>query len=752
MELDMDQSMPFRNAVTGGLLSAVLTKFAEPTVIALSSHVKAGVSRRFHFSLPFNINILMVVISVLVPLSATLLAVGWSAVDALETANIRLKVAMAEQNVAGLLVERLRAINALQREFASRSEIAEPPNGTDSDAIARWRILNTFIEPFSSLTAAYVGYKDGSFSQASVLTRDSVERQQEIDAPPRATRVLWLISMRGGRRLETQVFCDDAGNIVQWRVIVNGTYDPRNRPWYQAASQLHRQTLTDPYQFVQHGGTGVTAAIPLTNQNGVLAADFSLASLSTILREYRVSRSARMKVMTDHGDVLADSMIAPTATSVAIPGEGSEEELSRAMVRSVRDRSAKSTEREPERLEIGGKPYVILAQTLPRAADKNLFLTIAIPAKELRVESNALIKRTGILALVAIAAAIALVGLVSRTLARALERLAQQAQRFQRLDFSDSTAVRSRIIEISHLAHAIDRMRSGLDLFGRYIPKQIVRSLLESADAGKIGGVHRDVTVMFTDIEGFSAISEAIDPQELMARLSEYFKRIAGAIINNHGTVDKYVGDGIMAVWNAPDADDDHVANACRAALAILRASQELAEEWQQQGIPPFYTRVGIHRGIGVAGNVGSVDRMNYTVMGAVVNLASRIEGINKVYGTRVLASSRVYEVIPHEFIWRRIDRVVPVGTSEAQDIYELMADRADPETIPPFSERLVVAWEHAMSLYQSGNFAAAQRDFGRLCIRFPDDAASQVLAERCEAYEAGIPANWDGITRLVDK
>jgi hypothetical protein len=112
------------------------------------------VSPRFHFSLPFNVNILMVVMSVLVPLSATPLAIGWSAVDALETANTRLRVAMAEENVARLLVERMSAIGALQREFASQSEIAEPASGTDSDAIARRRILNTFIEPFSSLTAA----------------------------------------------------------------------------------------------------------------------------------------------------------------------------------------------------------------------------------------------------------------------------------------------------------------------------------------------------------------------------------------------------------------------------------------------------------------------------------------------------------------------------------------------------------------------------------------------------------------------
>jgi adenylate cyclase len=459
--------------------------------------------------------------------------------------------------------------------------------------------------------------------------------------------------------------------------------------------------------------------------------------------------------MTDSGDVLADSILNESGSRDSIPAREVERQIDAAMVGAMRELPDKAAEDDSKRLKIEGESYLMLARALPPAIDKQLYLTIAIPEKEFTVETDELITRAAILALVAVSAAGVIVVVVSRLLAHTLKRLTEQTQRFRHLDFSDTTLLRSGVREISRLAIAIDRMRSGLELFGHYIPKQIVRRLLDSDDAGKIGGVRRDVTVMFTDIQGFSAISESIEPEVLMSRLSEYFDRIASAIIANRGTVDKYIGDGIMSVWNAPDTDSDHVANACRGALSILKASQELAEEWQRQGVPPFHTRIGIHRGLGVVGNVGSTDRMNYTLIGSIVNLASRLEGINKVHGTRILASAAVYEGVRDRFVWRQIDRVVPMGTSEAYDIYDLIAERSAlaREATARLPERLMATWDQALALYLDGDFSGAHRAFDRLCAEFPDDKPSRVFAERCAVLERkGHPPNWDGVTRLVEK
>ncbi|HTO67668.1 MAG TPA: cache domain-containing protein, partial [Bradyrhizobium sp.] len=305
---------------------------------------------RYHFVLPFSANILMVVMAVLVPLSGTLFVVGWHAVNTLQRENIELKIARAQENVALVFVERMQTFAALQRQLASRSEFADAPSGDQTDTIARGRILIAFVEQFPSMTAAYAGYRDGSFMYATVLARLSPERRRVTDASPGATRALRLIAFNGNERRESWLFLDDAGKVIGQRTIMDGDYDPRSRPWYQAATRLQQQTMTDPYQFVQGGGMGVTAAVPLPREIGVLAADFSLKSLSTGLRQYKVSPSARLTLMTDSGELLADSISDESGSNDSVPVRKFEHQLREAMVGSMQDLIARSTHGDTERL------------------------------------------------------------------------------------------------------------------------------------------------------------------------------------------------------------------------------------------------------------------------------------------------------------------------------------------------------------------------------------------------------------------
>ncbi|MBI3197316.1 MAG: hypothetical protein HYZ40_07365 [Rhodospirillales bacterium] len=259
----------------------------------------------------------------------------------------------------------------------------------------------------------------------------------------------------------------------------------------------------------------------------------------------------------------------------------------------------------------------------------------------------------------------------------------------------------------------------------------------------------REVTVMFTDIEGFSRLSETMEPELLTSRLSRYFEVLGAEISANRGMIDKYIGDSIMAFWNAPEPDPDHIANACRAALQAAAAGRALSEKWQQRGRPGFRTRFGLHTGPAVVGNVGARERINYTLVGAVANQASRLEGMNKVYGTEVLASGEVANPTADRFVWRHIDRIVAVGTTEMHDIHEPLGDIASAVD----HAELLAHWQAGRTAYVEGRFEAAIACFREVAALRPGDGPSRVFIARCtEFLRSGTPEGWDGVWHLDAK
>jgi adenylate cyclase len=181
-------------------------------------------------------------------------------------------------------------------------------------------------------------------------------------------------------------------------------------------------------------------------------------------------------------------------------------------------------------------------------------------------------------------------------------------------------------------------------------------------------------TGLFTDVQNFTGITEAADPDNLMRQTSRYFTVLTDAFLAEGGTVDKYIGDAVMVFWNAPHPQPDHVERACRAALAAKAASEILNQQFESEGLPRFVTRFGIHVGDAVVGNVGSAERMDYTVLGSSVNLAARLEGLNKEYGTTILVSDAVRERAEHDFRFRPVASVTAKGMTNETRVYELLA------------------------------------------------------------------------------
>ena len=261
-------------------------------------------------------------------------------------------------------------------------------------------------------------------------------------------------------------------------------------------------------------------------------------------------------------------------------------------------------------------------------------------------------------------------------IARPLRTIADDLLQVAQFRLAPHPSPQSFVREVAVVADAVDRMKASLRSFGRYVPADLVREMLAQGQEARLGGETRCLTIHFSDIESFTTLSEHLTPTDLVRHLAEYLDCMSETIRDQQGTIDKFIGDGIMAFWNAPNAVPDHAAQACRAALRAQERLAALRPRWEAAGQPVFKARIGLHTGEVIVGNFGTEERFAYTAMGDPVNLASRLEGQNKAYGTYICASQAVRDAAGPDFEWRRLDRVAVVGRSEGTDMYELLGER----------------------------------------------------------------------------
>jgi adenylate cyclase len=296
----------------------------------------------------------------------------------------------------------------------------------------------------------------------------------------------------------------------------------------------------------------------------------------------------------------------------------------------------------------------------------------------------------------------------------------------------------------------MEESKTSLRSFQKYVPADLVRLLLSSGQEAKLGGENKIVTIYFCDLADFTAVSEKLTPQELVQHLSDYLGTFSAQILATGGTVDKYVGDGIMAFWGAPVPNPTHALAACTTALRNQQSLKELRGRWQAEGKPLLFTRIGIHMGEVVVGNIGSPTRLNYTVMGDAVNLASRLEGLNKYYGTEILISESIYQEIQAAVVARPLDYVSVKGKTRAVLIFELLGLKGDTEkAIEDLTELSV----QALACYHEQRWAEAIQLFEQVLQLRPEDGPARSMIVRCRTYQATPPPpGWDGVHRMDNK
>ena len=343
-----------------------------------------------------------------------------------------------------------------------------------------------------------------------------------------------------------------------------------------------------------------------------------------------------------------------------------------------------------------------------------------------------------------------IISVLYKQITNPLRALVVETEKIKKFQLDEPISIPSRVTEITDVIDAVAQMKTGLQSFKKYVPAQLVRDLMATNQEASIGGSVRQMTVFFSDIANFTEISEQLRPSVLAKYLSEYLELMTGQIMSNHGTVDKYIGDAVMAFWGAPAPLPNHAHQACLAALRCRDALAQVARQWKAEDRPLFRTRMGINTGDLIVGNMGSPQRLSYTVIGDAVNLASRLESLNKVYGTEILISDETYAACGDAFETRLIDFVVVKGKTEAVQIRELIAEKGD---IAPTDLEFIRAFEYAAGYYQRRDWEKALQLFQNCLQMRPEDRPSNIFLERCQGFLINPPPNdWTGVIVLREK
>ena len=550
-------------------------------------------------------------------------------------------------------------------------------------------VLASMLRNNKQLYNLYMGYDDGSFLEMDFIDRVGAAGRARLGVPDDAKfRLVIIAKSNGGESPMSSVqFLSD--KLVPVARLPRPTeYDPRERPWFKGAYEPDAGLLTEPYMFFATGEAGYTLRVPIAEgRRGVVAGDIFLTEAQTMLRKQQLGQSGLAFLFDDAGRVLAHPDMTRLMATARVQGRS--DGLPRlsdidtigmsGVIASWRKGGvAQRFFRDGE-----GRTYAAAIRPIALAGPANLRLGLFAPVDEFYAEIEADRRKLFIVALVFVLATLPIAFALGSMLSGSLHTLARETDDIQNFRFTGSPQLHSPIREIDDLGRSVFTMRTLVQTFSNFVPKRLVQQLVETGDAMTLGGARREVTVLFTDVANFTGLTENRDPTQVMQFTSRYFAALSEAIMANKGTVDKFIGDAVMAIWNAPIEDDDHVANACAAVLACMEANRELNAAFEREGWPAYHTRFGLHVGDVVVGNIGSPDRMNYTVLGASVNLAARLEALNKEYRTTALVSEAVKQRVESRFEFRSVGRIKPKGFAAEFEVYELLGARADNRTGP---------------------------------------------------------------------
>ena len=625
----------------------------------------------------FRTSITLAVMAFIVALAALLIAIQvralhWATQDAASA-----YMDATSTKAFGRLQTEISAIASLVHVLATSSSVADSNERTETGPAIP--LFKAALQELPQTDSVYVGFENGAWLQVRRISELNDEQRGRLRATPGATTAINLVRpIPGGELPMRRIFEDQQGNEVGQIDLWKYGYDPRKRPWYRETMKADRSLASSPYLAFSIGAPVITISAPLRGKvPGVIAADLKLDTFSDFVQAQRPGEHGIVLIFDSKGSLIAHpdfaQFVVDAMTHPSQPQLPNIKDLNSGVVAAVLRRSDGRDHYDGSIRDDQGRDYLfrVAKFTLGEQYSASILL---LAAQEDFAQDVRRLQFTGlILAIIAGAAFIPVIWIFGSGMSRSLKRITAQAVKLQNLAAPDPLPVTSRIKEIQELGSAMELAQRAIWSFAHFVPKEIVQRIIDNSISTELGGVREEITVVFTDVRDFTAIAESADPDILMHQTSRYFSVLTEAFHAEGGTVDKFIGDAVMVFWNAPNPQHDHVERACRAALAGRLACEKLNSQFETEDLKPFFTRFGIHVGDAVVGNLGSTERMNYTALGNTVNLAARLEGLNKQFGTVILVSEGVYLRARHCFQFKAVDAVIAKGMTKKTRVFELV-------------------------------------------------------------------------------
>jgi adenylate cyclase len=597
------------------------------------------------------------------------------------------------------------------------------------DADKRKFVFLSQLQAQPTISWVAFGWPDGSFFAAHKRGDAGVEMLEIVGGEPK-------LSINQYELVDTDV-------QFKKRRIENTSYSVGDQEWYREANESNGErwfTLT-AHPDGERLAVALAGPIDIQQQRaGVLAIIIELTRVSNFLSQLTVGKSAGAFILDRRGAAIAvpdpdadevntlktNHPLFPVAVAAIMQaGDSYDPESGQAFRTHVN--------RDGEAYEAVLTPISFPGWSLVTVVPESAFLG--------PVQSTIRKLLVGLAILIVLAGSLS-AWLAQRLIARPLIKVVNEIRYVERFDLDKVERHSSKLTEIENLSGAIADMALGLAAFRKYIPADLVKRLISDGHGAQLGGAVRPMTVMFVDLAGFTGMSERLGDR-IIPLITRYFDVVSAEIQNHGGTIDKFIGDAVMAFWGAPASDLDHAVHACRAALACQRAVRDsgLLDDAGQ----PVKIRIGINSGDMLVGNIGSEVRLNYTVIGDAVNIASRLEGANKLYGSDIIIGPETRRLAGNHVAVRELDRQAVYGRSGGLQIYELLGMAGE------FLDTTgwVQFYEAGLVSYRVRDFAAAMRDFEKAKNLRKQDQASSTMIERCEQQLKNPVGDdkWDGTT-----